>query len=90
MPKYQVAYNATSRVATIQPDNAALPGGSIDVGSFDHNEEIDPLDAAVNHVLFHHVRDIMYKRSHANPANEAMFPNNITDMHNIRIALAVA
>lgn len=86
MPKYQVAYNAATRVATIQPENDALPEDSILVGTFDHDEETDQLDSKVNHVMFHHVRDIFYKRSAANPAEEAMFPNNITDMHNITIS----
>lgn len=85
MPKYQVAYNPTTRAATIQPENDALPEDSILVGTFDHDEETDPLDSSVNHVMFHHVRDIFYKRSAANPAEEAMFPNNITDIHNITI-----
>lgn len=84
MSTYQVAYNPTTRVALIQADNAAVPGGSTDVGSFDHPDPIYP----GSEVVFHGVRDLLYKRSATNPANPAMFPDNITDMQNVSIELA--
>lgn len=89
MPTYQVAYNATTKVATVQPENDALPVGSVNVGTFEHTDEADLLGPDVNHVVYHHVRDLLYKRSAANPANPAMFPDNITDMHNIQINMDV-
>lgn len=89
MPTYQVAYNATTKVATVQPENDALPVGSVNVGTFEHTDEDDLLGPDVNHVVYHHVRDLLYKRSAANPTNPAMFPENITDMHNIQINLDV-
>ena len=84
MALYQVAYNPTSRVALVQADNAAVPGGSVDVGSFEHPDPIYP----GSEVVFHNVRDLLYKRSAANPTQMAMFPNNITDMQNVIIDLA--
>lgn len=84
MTDYQLAYNATARTATIQVVNDALPAGSIKVGEFEHNEANDNLGED-NHVLYQHVRDLLYKRSATNPANNAMFPNNITDMASITI-----
>lgn len=83
MTMYQVAYNPTTKVALIQADAAAVPGGSVDVGSFEHPDPIYP----GSEVVFHEVRDLLYKRSAANPANTAMFPENITDMANITISL---
>lgn len=84
MPMYQVAYNKATRVALIQADNAALPAGSVDVGSFEHPEPI----TRGSKVVFHNVRELLYKRSAADPAQSAMFPNNITDMQNVMIDLA--
>ena len=83
MALYQVAYDRVSRVALIQADNAAVPAGSVDVGSFEHPEPI----TAGSKVVFHNVRDLLYKRSAADPANMAMFPENITDMDNVAIQL---
>lgn len=62
MANLQVAFNATTKVALIQPQGTAIPGGSTKIGEF-HHEDVDdslgvPLDA--NHVLFHHVRDLLY------------------------------
>ncbi len=84
MSTYQVAYNQTTRVALIQADGAGVPGGSVDIGSFEHPDPINP----GSEVVFHAVRDLLYKRSAANAANNAMFPDNITDMHNVKIQLA--
>lgn len=84
MPMYQVAYDKATRVALIQADDAAVPAGSVDVGSFEHPEPI----TRGSKVVFHSVRDLLYKRSAADPANNAMFPNNITDMQNVIIDLA--
>ena len=85
MPTYQVAYNGTTRVATVQANGDALPGGSVNVGSFVHDPVNDPLETPENHVIWHHVRDLLYKRSAANPANAAMFPDNITDVDRVQI-----
>lgn len=92
MADYQIAFNNTTKVATVQSKGDALPNGSIKVGEFTHaNVEpaINDLEFDVNHVFFHHVRDALYKRSAANPANLAMFPDNITDMARIKIAIDI-
>lgn len=92
MSTFQVAFNNTTKVATVQPVNDALPGGSINIGQFDHvSDPDDQLEGMVgvpdNHVIYHHVRELLYKRSAANPANLAMFPDNITDMASINIVI---
>lgn len=81
----QVSYDKATRVALVQVDAAAVPAGSVDVGSFSHPDEIYP-DSTV---IYHGVRDLLYKRSFANPAIPAMFPENITDMQNVVIELAL-
>ena len=85
MAQYQIAYNGTTKTATVQALNDALPEDSINIGQFEHVGEDDPLGPDLNHVLFHHVRDALYKRSAADPSNTAMFPKNITDLQNITI-----
>ena len=61
MPTYQVAWNATTKVAKVQPDGAAVGAGFTDIGSFDHVADIDDnLGSDYNHVVFHHVRDLLY------------------------------
>lgn len=92
MANYQVSYNQTTRVALIQADGAAAPAGSVDIGSYTHDDEepaLRDLEFGVNHVHFQHVRDLLYKRSAANANQTAKFPNNITDMHNVTILFDV-
>ena len=62
MPTLQIAYNATTKVATVQTKGDAAPAGStIIANTVPHNTEGDVLEAGVNHVLYHHVQDALYK-----------------------------
>ncbi len=90
MADYQIAFNNTTKVATIQAKGDALPASSVKIGEFVHADieaSINDLEFDVNHVFWHHVRDALYKRSAANPANTAMFPSNITDMSIVTLAV---
>ncbi len=67
MSDYQLAFNSTTKVATVQAKGDALPAGSAKVGTFfKHNSADDELGETVadthddNHVMFHHVRDLLY------------------------------
>lgn len=60
MPTYRVVYNKATKVARVQAQATAVPGGSVSIGTFDHPDE-DILGAKDNHVVFHHVRDLLYQ-----------------------------
>jgi uncharacterized protein YjdB len=67
MPTYQLVWNGTTRVAKIQNDGDTPGAGFTDLGSFDHFDDADDSlgdDQTVgteNHVLFHHVQDILLR-----------------------------
>ena len=62
MPTFQVAWNATTKVVKVQKDGDAPGAGFTDIGSFDHANDVDDgLGVDENHVIFHHVRDLLYK-----------------------------
>ena len=87
MPTLKVVYKASTKEARVLDSGAATPSGFTAVGTFAHPDATYP-DSVV---IYHGVRDLLYKRSAANPANTAMFPDNITNMHEISITnLAVA
>jgi len=80
MSRHQVAWNGVTRVATVQAFGDALPVGSVNAGNFYHdhtagdtNKNNDAIGFNGTHVLYHHVRDVMYA-------------NNILDMGNVTIA----
>lgn len=62
MSTYQVAWNATTKVVKIQPDGSTVGAGFTDIGSYDHDDDADDeLGIDENHVLYHHVRDLLYE-----------------------------
>jgi uncharacterized protein YjdB len=70
MSNYQVAYNATTKVATVQAQGDAPPAGSTVLRTFKHIDAADGLGAsniAETHVLYHHVARIL--NSHASEQN---------------------
>ena len=81
MPTLKVVYKASTKEARVLDSGAATPGGFTAVGTFAHPDATYP-DSVV---IYHGVRDLLYKRSAANPANTAMFPDNITNMQEISI-----
>ena len=78
MPTYKLGYVAATKTASVTLSPDALPGGAVDLGTFDH--DTDDVDA-----LYHHIRDVLYKRSSEDPSNAAGFPFNITGMGDISI-----
>jgi hypothetical protein len=81
MPTLKVAFNKTTKVARVLDASASVPGGFVDVGSFAHPDTTYPDSVEI----YHGVRDLLYKRSAANPANTAKFPDNICAMQDIKI-----
>lgn len=76
MANFQIAWNATTRVATIQAKGDALPASSTKIGEFEH-ANVEAVGAGKpenykydeNHVLWHHVRDALYLVGEQNMQN---------------------
>ena len=81
MPTLKVGFNKTTNVATVLDASGSIPGGSVEVGTFVHPDATYP-DSLV---IFHGVRDLLYKRSAKNPAEAGFWPNNIVDMQSVTI-----
>jgi hypothetical protein len=75
MPDLRVDFNPATRVALVQDLAAAVPGGSTNIGTF------TPVPGQL--VYFHHVRDLLYKRTQGGAPG--FFPGNVTDMQRIEI-----
>lgn len=85
MPTLYVSYNPTTKVAAVKAA-AAVDTGFTAIGSFVHPDVNYP-DSAV---IFHGVRDLLYKTSAKDPSKKAMFPENITNMDKIKIQSSVS
>lgn len=77
----RATYNNGTGVVNVDLNGAAVPGGHVAIGTFQHPDITYP-DSVV---IYHAVRDLLYKRKQSNPAQAGMFPNNITDMEKISI-----
>lgn len=81
MPTLKIAFNKTANVATVLDSGGSVPVGSVEVGTFVHPDATYP-DSLV---IYHGVRDLLYKRSAKNPAEEGFWPDNIVDMQSVTI-----
>ena len=62
MATKKVAWNATTRVATVLLTATALPGGSVEAGQYTHPDPTDAISLSqYSHVTFQHVQEILYK-----------------------------
>jgi hypothetical protein len=59
--EFKVAFNDSTKIATLLPANAALPAGSVSVGTFKHAEAADLKGSQINHVYYHHIQDLLLK-----------------------------
>lgn len=81
MPTLKVGFNKTTNVATVLDAGGSIPGSSVEVGTFVHPDATYP-DSLV---IYHGVRDLLYKRSAKDPTKAGFWPNNIVDMQSVTI-----
>ncbi len=72
MITFRVGWNAATRVALVRGNATAFPGGTTQIGTFQHpnpyddSADADADEAHRNHTIFHHVRDMLYHRGEHN------------------------
>ncbi len=91
MPLMQISLNISEkpkRLVKVDPDGTALGAGYTKIGTFNHPDNADPLGAPGSHVLYHHVRDALYKvKDTPAPVGVSFWPDNITDMQTVEISI---
>lgn len=82
MPLTQIAFNATTKVVKLQMPGDTPGAGFEDLGDVDHQSGTDPLGvtAADNHVLFHHVRDLLYKEGELDMQSAPITGDRVTSI----------
>lgn len=81
MPTLKVAFNKTTKVATVLDASGSVPSGSVEIGTFVHPDATYP----DSYVIYHGVRDLLYKRDKADPSQPGFWPDNYTDMQSVTI-----
>lgn len=64
--KTQIAFNASTKEVKLQMPGDAVGAGFVDLGDVDHPNAADTLGSNVNHVIYHHIRDELYKLGELN------------------------
>lgn len=60
MATYTVGFDPLTKTATIFQEGDSIPENADIIGTFEHNDDEDPLGHEKNHVFYHHVRDLLY------------------------------
>ena len=81
MPTLKVAFNKTTKVATVLDASGSVPTGSVEIGTFVHPDATYP----DSYVIYHGVRELLYKRSEVDPTKPGLWPGNITNMQAVTI-----
>jgi hypothetical protein len=90
MGVYNIGLNAARTIAYVTIDPEPLPELATIVltesGEEHGNDENDPVHAyGGNHVLFHHIRDLLYKRHASDGDAGATFPDGMYDLSKVSI-----
>lgn len=86
MTTYKLALSADKKTVYIAKGADAFPGGVTNLPNLVHDDAADPVHPhAANHVLWHHIREVLYKRKASDGSSGGAFPNNITNMGDISI-----
>lgn len=89
MTTYKLAISGDKKKIFIGKDTVTFPnvgGAPVSLGTFVHDHSTDPVHAhAGNHTLWHHIRDILYKKKWENPAQAATHPEGIYNMQSLDI-----
>lgn len=82
MAMYDVQYKAATREALLQPSGAASISGYVNIGELEHGDDADDnLDnVGDNHVIFHHVQDLLYRHGEQNMQSIKIIRHRVTAM----------
>lgn len=77
MPTYKVTWDYSPKTVMLLTTDQNTPAGYVDIGTFEHHaESVDELQAGHSHVIYHHVRDMLYKLT-----------PSVQDMHMVTIII---
>jgi hypothetical protein len=87
MAVYNIGLNAARTIAYVTIDPEPLPvEATIVLTDIEHDDADDAVHAfAANHVLAHHVRDLLYKRKASDGSSGATYPNGMYDLSKVSI-----
>jgi hypothetical protein len=74
------------RTVLVGTGSDTMPGTGTNLGTINHNQTPDSVHVyGPNHTVWHHIRDILYRRDPTTPANVVMWPYGFHDMSQVKL-----
>ena len=88
MTQFTIYYKASTMTVRCVQATLAAPVGFTSLGAIDHDHVDDPLGGAVNHVMYHHVRDKLYGIGYLDPSAWTIYIDRVIAVDRVNLTPA--
>ena len=88
MTQFTIYYKASTMTVRCVQATLAAPVGFTSLGAIDHDHVNDPLGDAVNHVMYHHVRDKLYAAGYLDPSAWTIYIDRVIAVDRVNLTPA--
>lgn len=88
MTQFTIYYKASTKTVRCVQATLAAPVGFTSLGVIDHDHVNDPLGDAVNHVMYHHVRDKLYAAGYLDPSAWTIYIDKVIAVDRVNLTPA--
>ena len=88
MTQFTIYYKASTKTVRCVQDTLAAPVDFTSLGAIDHDHVNDPLGDAVNHVMYHHVRDKLYAAGYLDPSAWTIYIDKVIAVDRVNLTPA--
>lgn len=88
MTQFTIYYKASTKIVRCVQATLAAPVGFTSLGTVKHDDVDDPLGDAVNHVMYHHVRDKLYGVGYLDPSAWTVYIDKVIAVDRVNLTPA--
>lgn len=88
MTQFTIYYKVSTKTVRCVQATLAAPVGFTSLGAIQHDHVDDPLGDAVNHVMYHHVRDKLYAAGYLDPSAWTIYIDKVITADRVNLTPA--
>ena len=88
MTQFTIYYKVSTKTVRCVQATLAAPVGFTSLGAIEHDHVDDPLGDAVNHVMYHHVRDKLYAAGYLDPSAWTIYIDKVIAVDRVNLTPA--
>ena len=88
MTQFTIYYKVSTKTVRCVQATLAAPVGFTSLGTVKHDDVDDPLGDAVNHVMYHHVRDKLYAAGYLDPSAWTIYIDKVIAVDRVNLTPA--